>query len=124
MLRAGALWLDGATVVAREARLDAPLATAEAAVRANPPAEALAVRLGDIIGDQVAANALARCFIRHARLAYASVEQTQARRKAARERWRRLATWYVRVLDEQPTKEPASRVVVQAVGEDDVRRFG
>jgi DNA/RNA-binding domain of Phe-tRNA-synthetase-like protein len=40
----GVLWFDGATVVERDARLDAPLATAEAAVRAHPPAEITAVR--------------------------------------------------------------------------------
>lgn len=33
IVRAGVLWLDGATVVDREARLNAPLAAAEAAVR-------------------------------------------------------------------------------------------
>jgi DNA/RNA-binding domain of Phe-tRNA-synthetase-like protein len=44
IVRPGALWLDGATVVERDARLDAPLATAEAAVRAHPPAEITAVR--------------------------------------------------------------------------------
>ncbi len=44
VLRAGVLWLDGATVVERDARLDGPLAAAEALVRANPPAEAVAVR--------------------------------------------------------------------------------
>ena len=44
IVRPGVLWLDGATVVERDARLDAPLATAEAAVRARPPAEITAVR--------------------------------------------------------------------------------
>jgi DNA/RNA-binding domain of Phe-tRNA-synthetase-like protein len=44
IVRPGVIWLDGATVVEREARLDAPLAAAEAAVRARPPAELLAVR--------------------------------------------------------------------------------
>lgn len=44
IVRPGVLWFDGATVVEREARLDAPLATAEAAVRARPPAEITAVR--------------------------------------------------------------------------------
>ena len=44
VLRAGVLWLEGATVADRDARLDAPLATAEAAVRLNPPEEAVAVR--------------------------------------------------------------------------------
>jgi DNA/RNA-binding domain of Phe-tRNA-synthetase-like protein len=38
------LWLDGATVIERDARLNAPLAAAEAAVRAHPPAEMTAVR--------------------------------------------------------------------------------
>jgi DNA/RNA-binding domain of Phe-tRNA-synthetase-like protein len=38
------LWLDGATVVDREPRMDAPLAAAEAAIRANPPAEIISVR--------------------------------------------------------------------------------
>jgi DNA/RNA-binding domain of Phe-tRNA-synthetase-like protein len=33
IVRAGVLWLDGATVVDREARLNAPLAAAEAAIR-------------------------------------------------------------------------------------------
>ena len=42
--RPGVLWFDGATVVERDARLDAPLATAEATVRAHPPAEITAVR--------------------------------------------------------------------------------
>jgi DNA/RNA-binding domain of Phe-tRNA-synthetase-like protein len=44
IVRPGVLWLDGATVVERDARLDAPLATAEAAVRTHPPAEITAVR--------------------------------------------------------------------------------
>jgi DNA/RNA-binding domain of Phe-tRNA-synthetase-like protein len=42
--RAGVLWLEDATVVDREPRLDAPLAAAAAAVRANPPEEIVAVR--------------------------------------------------------------------------------
>ena len=44
IVRVGVLWLDGATVVEREPRLNAPLAAAEAAVRINPPAEVAAVR--------------------------------------------------------------------------------
>jgi DNA/RNA-binding domain of Phe-tRNA-synthetase-like protein len=44
IVRPGVLWLDGATVIERDARLSAPLATAEAAVRAHPPAETTAVR--------------------------------------------------------------------------------
>ena len=44
IVRAGVLWLDGATVVEREPRLSAPLATAEAAVRTNPPVEVTSVR--------------------------------------------------------------------------------
>jgi DNA/RNA-binding domain of Phe-tRNA-synthetase-like protein len=44
MVRPGVLWLDDATVVERDSRLDAPLAAAEAAVRAHPPAEIAAVR--------------------------------------------------------------------------------
>ena len=44
IVRAGVLWLDGATVVDREPRLNAPLAAAEAAVRTDPPAEVTAVR--------------------------------------------------------------------------------
>jgi DNA/RNA-binding domain of Phe-tRNA-synthetase-like protein len=43
-VRAGVLWLDGATVVEREPRLNSPLAAAEAAVRINPPAEVTSVR--------------------------------------------------------------------------------
>ena len=44
IVRPGVLWLDGATVVDRELRMDAPLAEAEAAVRVNPPEEVTAVR--------------------------------------------------------------------------------
>ena len=44
ILRPGVLWLEGATVVEREPRLDAPLAAAEAAVRANPPEDIAAIR--------------------------------------------------------------------------------
>ena len=44
IVRPGVLWLDGATVVEREQRMDAPLAAAEASVRANPPEEVTAVR--------------------------------------------------------------------------------
>ena len=44
IIRPAVLWLDGAVVVEREARLDPVLASAEAGVRANPPEEAAAVR--------------------------------------------------------------------------------
>ena len=44
IVRAGVLWLEGAVVVERESRLNAPLAAAEAAVRINPPAEVTSVR--------------------------------------------------------------------------------
>jgi DNA/RNA-binding domain of Phe-tRNA-synthetase-like protein len=44
IVRPGALWLDGATVVERESRLNAPLAAVEAAVRMHPPEEIAAVR--------------------------------------------------------------------------------
>ena len=44
IVRPGILWLEGATVVEHDARLNAPLAAAEAAVRANPPEEIAAVR--------------------------------------------------------------------------------
>lgn len=44
IVRPGALWLEGATVVDRESRLNAPLAAAEAAVRMRPPEEIVAVR--------------------------------------------------------------------------------
>jgi DNA/RNA-binding domain of Phe-tRNA-synthetase-like protein len=44
VVRPGVLWLEDATVVARSARLDAPLAAAEAAVRMHPPVEAMSVR--------------------------------------------------------------------------------
>ena len=44
IVRPGVLWLDGATVIERDARLNAPLAAAEAAVRVHPPAEMTAVR--------------------------------------------------------------------------------
>ena len=38
------LWLDDAVVIEHDARMNAPLAAAEAAVRMSPPAEATAVR--------------------------------------------------------------------------------
>jgi DNA/RNA-binding domain of Phe-tRNA-synthetase-like protein len=44
IVRPGVLWFEGATVVARETRMDAPLAAAEAVVRAHPPEETAAVR--------------------------------------------------------------------------------
>jgi DNA/RNA-binding domain of Phe-tRNA-synthetase-like protein len=44
IIRPGVLWFDGATVVAHDDRLNAPLAAAEAAVRINPPVETTAVR--------------------------------------------------------------------------------
>jgi DNA/RNA-binding domain of Phe-tRNA-synthetase-like protein len=44
IVRPGVIWLDGATVVEREARLNSPLAAAEAAGRMHPPEEIAAVR--------------------------------------------------------------------------------
>lgn len=44
IVRPAILWLQEAVVAAAEPRLDAPLAAAEAAVRANPPEEIAAVR--------------------------------------------------------------------------------
>jgi DNA/RNA-binding domain of Phe-tRNA-synthetase-like protein len=44
IVRPGVLWLDGATVIEHDARLNAPLAEAEAAVRLAPPAEVASVR--------------------------------------------------------------------------------
>ena len=44
IIRPGGLWLEGATVVERDVRMNAPLAAAEAAVRMHPPAEVTAVR--------------------------------------------------------------------------------
>jgi DNA/RNA-binding domain of Phe-tRNA-synthetase-like protein len=44
IVRPGALWLDGASVVDREPRLNAPLAAAESRVRTHPPQEVSAVR--------------------------------------------------------------------------------
>ena len=44
IVRPGVLWLEGASVVERDPRLDAPLAQAEAAVRVTPPEEIAAVR--------------------------------------------------------------------------------
>ena len=44
IVRPAVLWLEDATVVERDHRMDAPLAAAEAAVRINPPAETTSVR--------------------------------------------------------------------------------
>jgi DNA/RNA-binding domain of Phe-tRNA-synthetase-like protein len=44
IVRPGVLWLEGASIVERERRLDAPLAALEAAMRMNPPSETGAVR--------------------------------------------------------------------------------
>jgi len=44
VVRPGVLWLDGATVIEHDSRMNAPLATAEAAVRMSPPVETTAVR--------------------------------------------------------------------------------
>ena len=88
--------------------------------------EPLAVYLGDHLQDQVAAKALALCCLRHGRMAASPDQHWQKRRHAARERWRRLAAWYIRVLDDQPTRQPAEQAPerYQSVGPDGVRRFG
>ena len=44
IVRPGVLWLDGATVLERDHRMDAALAAAESDIRTNPPAEVAAVR--------------------------------------------------------------------------------
>ena len=44
IVRAGVSWLEDATVIERDTRMDAALAEAEAAVRASPPEEIAAVR--------------------------------------------------------------------------------
>ena len=44
VVRPGVLWLDDALVTEHDVRMNAPLATAEAAVRMSPPAETTAVR--------------------------------------------------------------------------------
>jgi DNA/RNA-binding domain of Phe-tRNA-synthetase-like protein len=44
IVRPAVLWLEGATVVDRDHRMDAPLAAAEAAVRIAPPEETTSVR--------------------------------------------------------------------------------
>ena len=44
VVRPGVLWLDAAVVIEHDARMNAPLAAAEAAVRMSPPAETTAVR--------------------------------------------------------------------------------
>jgi len=44
VVRPGVLWLDGAVVIEHDARMNAPLAAAEAAVRMSPPVETSAVR--------------------------------------------------------------------------------
>ena len=44
IVRPAVLWLDGATVVDHDTRMDGPLAAAESVVRAHPPAEVTAVR--------------------------------------------------------------------------------
>ena len=44
IVRPGVLWLSDAVVTEGDPRLDGPLSTAEAAVRAHPPDEVLAVR--------------------------------------------------------------------------------
>jgi hypothetical protein len=81
--------------------------------------EPLAVRLGDFIGDQVAANALATSLLGHRHLVHAG---TTDQRKAARERWRRQHIRYVQIRDEQRTK--VDRPVVQTVEGEGERRFG
>jgi hypothetical protein len=81
--------------------------------------EPLAVRLGDLIGDQIAANALATSLLCHRRLAPPRWEREH---KAARERWRRQATRYVQILDEQRIK--IDRPMVQTVEGEGERRIG
>lgn len=72
--------------------------------------EPLAVRLGDLLGDQIAANALATCLLGHHHLAITTLAPSRGRCQAARERWRRLADRYVRTLDQQPDRQPPKAV--------------
>jgi len=44
IVRPGVIWLEGATVVEREPRMNAPIAATEAAIRQDPPAEVASVR--------------------------------------------------------------------------------
>jgi DNA/RNA-binding domain of Phe-tRNA-synthetase-like protein len=44
VVRPGVLWMDAAVVIEHDARMNAPLAAAEAAVRMSPPVETAAVR--------------------------------------------------------------------------------
>jgi hypothetical protein len=81
--------------------------------------EPLAVRLGDLVGDQVAANQLATSLLGHRRLVLAGMWDE---RKAARERWRRQGVRYVQILDEQRVK--VDRPMVQTVEGEGERRFG
>jgi len=67
----------------------------------------------------VAANAIATSLLGHRRLVLAGMD---AERKAARERWRRQATRYVQILDEQRPR--VDRPVVQTVEGEGERKFG
>lgn len=84
--------------------------------------EPLAVRLGDLIGDQVAANALATAMLGHHALVITTPTRYTGACHAARARWSRLAGWYVRLLDEQA--DPYRRAPVESVGSDGQRRIG
>ena len=86
--------------------------------------EPLAIRLGDLIGDQVAANALATSVLGHHALAITALTPSRGVCHAAREQWRRLEVWYVQTaLDDQPERR-RDRVRVESVGPDGERQIG
>jgi hypothetical protein len=89
-----------------------------------PRWEPLAIRLGDLIGDQVAANVLATSILGHHALAITALNPSRGMCQNGREQWRRRAVWYVETaLDQQPERRH-DRPRVESVGPDGERQIG
>jgi hypothetical protein len=69
--------------------------------RLSSPGSASDARLDGWTGDAEFGAGVARCMALHARL---KVAGETSRRKAAEARWRRLAAWYIRLLDGRKTR--------------------
>jgi hypothetical protein len=86
--------------------------------------EPLAVRLGDLIGDQVAANALATSICGHHALAITALTPSRGVCQNGRERWRRVAIWYAATALDNQRERHHDRARVESVGPDGERRIG
>jgi hypothetical protein len=86
--------------------------------------EPLAVRLDDLVGDPVAANALATSILGHHALAITALTPSRGVCQNGREHWRRLATWYAETALDDQRERRHDRPRVESVGPDGERQIG